>query len=181
MKEYETYLNYGVSFRRRVVWLHGDLDEETAAGLIRNFQMLDRASSDPIKFFISTYGGEVYEAMAVYDIIRTLHSRVDTFGIGKLMSAGTIIFLAGGMRFLFERTSIMFHSLSDGMNDDLPNLRIQMEEAERLQKMMIKIYRNRTDKKSYKYWESKLKMDHYMDAEKAVQIQFAHAIIKEEG
>ena len=54
----------------------------------------------PIDFIVSTEGGSVTDMFAVYDCMRDVRKglcEINTFGVGKVMSAG-ILLLAGGTK-----------------------------------------------------------------------------------
>jgi len=68
---------------------------------------------DKIVVCITTPGGEVYEAMAVYDYLRLLSAKyeINTVALGICASAGTIILQAGDVRYATNNTYLMTHKV----------------------------------------------------------------------
>ena len=86
----------------RTMALFGDVDEEKALDLIVGLLSLTEFTGkeppyDPIKFYISTYGGSADEMFALYDMMSLLKAQceIETIGLGKVMSAGTLLLAAG--------------------------------------------------------------------------------------
>lgn len=77
-------------------------------------------NKDDVTVLISTYGGELYPALAIYDLIRVASdagSRVTTVAIGACMSAGMVILQAGDRRGMTENSQLMTHYGEDGAED----------------------------------------------------------------
>ena len=71
---------------------------------------LDSDSNDPIKLLISSPGGNLMGAFALYDVIKSVDSPVWTFG-HCCMSGAAILLAAGekGHRYLYPNSTIMLH------------------------------------------------------------------------
>ena len=99
----------------RTLSLHGEINEESASELIYSLMMLKRMGKktelkdpedpeseeittyEPIELLISTHGGSASEMFGIYDTMRMVKKDcdVETFGIGKVMSAGVLLLSAG--------------------------------------------------------------------------------------
>ena len=86
----------------RTMALFGDVDEEKSLDLIVGLLSLTEFTEkeppyDPIKFYISTYGGSADEMFSIYDMMSIIKSEceVETIGLGKVMSAGTLLLASG--------------------------------------------------------------------------------------
>lgn len=92
----------------------------------------------PIKIFINSYGGHVYDCFGFIDII--LHSKtpIYTFVTGKAMSAGFLIFLAGHKRFATPCSTLMCHDVACGTWGKVESLKNNLEETLYLQELIIK-------------------------------------------
>ena len=66
----------------------------------------------PIKLFINSYGGSVYDGLALVDVIKRSRTPVHTICIGSCMSMALWIWLAGEKRLVGELSTLMFHDLS---------------------------------------------------------------------
>jgi len=138
----------------RSIMLVGDINEEKSADLISALLVLsqdktaDQEKAEDIKLYISTYGGSAHEMFGVYDVMNFCKQFCDiqTIGIGKIMSAGTLLLAAGtkGKRLLGKNCQIMIHSVNGGSIGELHNLENEMEQIKNLQDMYIQSLSNET-------------------------------------
>jgi len=139
---------------QRSIMFVGEINEEKSADLISALLVLsqekedDAEKADDIKLYISTYGGSAHEMFGVYDIINFCKSfcDIETIGIGKVMSAGTLLLAAGtaGKRKLGKNCQVMIHSVNGGSIGELHNLENEMEQMKNLQDMYIQCLSNET-------------------------------------
>ena len=138
----------------RSIMFVGDVTEEKAADLISALLVLaqtkdeedDRA--EDIKLYISTYGGSADEMFGIYDVMNFCKKFCDiqTIGLGKVMSAGTLLLAAGtkGKRYVGNHTRVMIHSVNGGSIGELHNLQNEMEQIAGLQESYIQAMSNET-------------------------------------
>lgn len=91
----------------------------------------------PILLFINSYGGSVYDGLALIDVIKRSKTPVHTICVGSCMSMGLWIWLAGAKRFVGERSTLMFHDLSAFAIDKTEGIKQELNEMLRLQEMLI--------------------------------------------
>lgn len=79
-----------------------------------NFQTSNRF--DNLTLMISSYGGDMFSAFALIDVIRGSKIPIHTIGLGIIASAGLMTFIAGepGHRIITPNTSILSHQWSAG-------------------------------------------------------------------
>ena len=176
--ETNSFMDYGYHLGLRVIQIDDDIDETSVGRAMKALQVMDKMSDEPIKIIINSFGGSVYDGLALYDMIRACDCEVHTYGYGKIMSMATFLLLAGDKRYVSKRATIMVHEISDSVSGQLQDLHISVKEAKRLQKMLIEIYMNRTSKKDGRYWNN-LKRDTYFHADQAIELGFAHEIEEE--
>ena len=96
---------------------------------------------------------------------------VQTIGLGKVMSAGTLILAAGtkGKRYLSSHCRVMIHSVNGGQVGDLHNLKNEMEQIAGLQDSYIQAMSAETNmtKRQIQTLINK-KINVYLDAEEAI-------------
>lgn len=173
----------------RVVGLFTDVHEEKVAELVHGFLHLDEMNQlseethqQPIKFYISTYGGNADDMFALYDVIRQVKStsEVHTIGLGKVMSAGVLLLASGtkGKRQIGKNCRVMIHSVMGGNHGSLHNMMNELEAIEQLQDMYCdalisetKLTRARLKKMIER------KVNVYLSAEEAVELGIADIII----
>ena len=102
----------------RSIMLMGDLTEEKSLEIITALIVLsaqvnaETGVPDPIKIYVSTYGGSADEMFGIYDVMNMCKEKgviIETVGLGKVMSAGTLILSAGskGHRKIGKHTRVM--------------------------------------------------------------------------
>lgn len=135
-----------------------------------------------INIYLCTYGGSVYDMLAIYDEIKKLTREytVNIYCVGKIMSAGTIIMLAVDLkhRFAYPNTTFMYHTLSSGTFGKCKEMEEDVTEYKRLHNVMWDIYKSSTkiplDELDEIY---KCKKDWYITAEKAKEYGIISEII----
>jgi len=139
----------------RILMLHSELNEEKAMEIISTFLGLtelvkpkeepgeDGFLHDPIKFYISTYGGSADEMFGVYDMMNSAKKKciIETIGMGKVMSAGTLLLAAGtkGHRKIGKNCRVMLHQVSAAAVGPLFNMTTELEAIQKMQDQYIEI------------------------------------------
>jgi len=98
-----------------------------------------------IKINIKSYGGNLFEALAIYDFIRSLKNNVTTRIVGTSASAATIISLAGDQRLISKNSRYLIHKpsiMAMGNSDDFKKILDQLED---LDKQLVDLYAERTN------------------------------------
>jgi ATP-dependent Clp protease protease subunit len=116
--------------------LTGPVDESMASSLARNLLIYNADDQDlPICMYVNTYGGSVYDMLAIYDVMQFIKAPIYTVGFGKVMSAGVLIMAAGekGKRYALPRTSIMLHKARGGALGTETELEANVEHIKALQ------------------------------------------------
>jgi ATP-dependent Clp protease protease subunit len=91
----------------------------------------------PIQLFINSYGGSVYDGLALIDVIKHSKTPVHTICVGSCMSMALWIWLAGVRRLVGERATLMFHDLSTFAIDKTEGIKQELNEMLRLQDLLI--------------------------------------------
>ena len=163
----------------RSIMFVGEVTEEKAAEFISALLVLAQTKeeederAEDIKVYINTYGGSADEMFAIYDVMNWCKEFCDvqTIGIGKVMSAGTLILAAGtkGKRYLSSHCRVMIHSVNGGQVGDLHNLKNEMEQIAGLQDSYIQAMSSETNmtKRQIQTLINK-KINVYLDAEEAI-------------
>ncbi len=163
----------------RSIMFVGEVTEEKAAEFISALLVLAQTKdeederAEDIKIYINTYGGSADEMFAIYDVMNWCKEFCDvqTIGIGKVMSAGTLILAAGtkGKRYLSSHCRVMMHSVNGGHVGELHNLQNEMEQMAGLQDSYIQAMSTETNmtKRQIQTLINK-KINVYLDAEEAI-------------
>ena len=107
-------------------------------------------------------------------------TEIHTIGVGKVMSAGTLLLAAGtkGKRKIGKNCRVMIHNVAAGNFGNLPNLANELEAIQRLQEDYISAMVENTKftrKKLEKLLNEKVNI--YLSAEEAVKYGLADEIM----
>lgn len=172
----------------RSMMLFGEVDEEKSTDLIVGMIMLTDGVParmrplDPIKFYISTYGGNADDMFALYDMMQVTKEKcvVSTIGLGKVMSAGVLLLAAGtkGHRKIGQHCRVMIHSVAAGNMGNLHSLQNEMDAIRNLQDEYIDALVDNSDmtrKQIKKLLDRKVNV--YLTPEQAVEYGIVDEII----
>lgn len=197
----EVIHNFDLCLQTRTVFLHaqeygvdgeeGGIDWKVATKFIKNIYHLNSLNNKPIKVIISSFGGDYYFGMSIYDTIKNSVAPIDIYAYGCVASMTTIILQAAKTRYLSQHSSFMIHMGDYQNNGDLRKVTSGIDFYKTHNKEMFDIYAERcVDGEFFKrgnmskenvadYLESEVKdkVDFWLTAEEAVNMGFVDAII----
>ena len=132
----------------------------------------------PIKIYIDSYGGYVYQCFGLLSVIEKSKTPVYTIATGAAMSCGFMILIHGHRRFAYEHATPMYHQVSSGLWGKVKDLEESLEESKRLQEKIeemtlakTKITRKQLDK------NYKVKKNWFMTAKEAERLGVIDEVI----
>ena len=173
----------------RSIMFVGEVTEEKSAEFISALLVLaqtkdeEEERAEDIRIFVNTYGGSAHEMFAIYDVMNWCKNfcDIETIGIGKVMSAGTLILAAGtkGKRRLSQHCKVMIHAVNGANVGELHNLQNEMEQMAELQDSYIQALSSETSmtKRSVQSLINK-KINVYLNAEEAIEKGLADEVWK---
>lgn len=166
------YFSYGVdqeSMRKltqEIVEINED-DEH----LIKLFHVYNlKYEPEPIKIHIDSFGGSVYQILGLVSIMENSKTPIHTISTGVAMSAGLILLISGHRRFGHKYSTQLYHQLSAGTWGKLEDIKDDVAEYKRLQKVLegILISKTKLTKKKMKEINT-LKKDWYLTPEESLE------------
>lgn len=131
-----------------------------------------------IQILLSTYGGNVYDGLSLYDAIKNSKTDVDITCFGKIMSMGIVILLSAKTRKAYRNTTFMIHELTSGVIGKLADMEESIDEAKRINRVIFDIIEKET--KISHSWLKEIynkKKDWFFTAEEALEIGLITEII----
>ena len=174
-KDLYNEIDYGVSIKDSVVYLHGDIMLGNLFDFISKVRLIlehrpEEAKEEPITLLLNTNGGDVYEALGIIDYIQTLSVPVNVIARGRAMSAGAMILCAGtGFRAASKNTTIMVHEASANIMGKSADIKANAEHIDELEEDFYKLMADKTNQDE-DYWRKACRKDFYMTAEKAKEL-----------
>ncbi len=163
-------------------FLTGEITEESVNEAIKwivyeNLQLKDKRI---LTLYINSTGGDLYQALALIDIMRSSNHVIRTIGIGAVMSAAFLIFAAGskGERYATKNLSLMCHQFSSGIDAKYHDIKAEMKETELLNNKMVTILKDSTGMAPSVVKKKLLPpSDVYLTAEEAVELKVADHVL----
>ena len=91
---------------------------------------------DPIKIYIDSYGGAVYQCFGLLSVIERSETPIHTIVTGCAMSCGFLISISGHKRFGYPKSTYLYHQVSSGAYGTAKDMEEEFIETMRLQKMI---------------------------------------------
>ena len=185
----------------RTINLYGDISEQKGADVVAGLLYLESNAhalslenpEDPkskqvivarsIAMMVSTHGGTASDMFSILDVMDMVKDRtcdIETFGIGKVMSAGVPILAAGtkGKRKVGRNCRIMLHNVMAGTGGTIFSMENELEEIKWVQERYIETLANYTKLTPAKIKKLlKAQRDVYISAEEAIKMGIADEII----
>lgn len=164
----------------RILYLAGEVNELTAQEI--NIGMVSLQREDPLQditLIIDSYGGDLFAAFSIVDMMDMITCDIQTVCIGKAMSAGQLIFSSGkkGKRFMSKHARLMLHNPSAGMEGSVPDIEIEIEELQRCRSLFVDKTAEGSDLDRNEIMEL-ISRNAYLDADEAIEKGFADGILK---
>ena len=125
-------------------FLTGEIAEENVGKCIKwlTYENFDIKAEKVLTLYVNSTGGDLYQALALIDVMTTSKYPIRTIGIGTVMSAAFLIVASGskGERYLSQNTSCMCHQFAGGGSDaKYHDLKAEMKENEMLNISMTEV------------------------------------------
>lgn len=167
-----------------LIMLNGEISEKTGkevSELLLAFDYKNALSgvNQPIHLMINSGGGSVTAAWQICDIMDCIATPVFTIGVGTVASAALAIFINGqrGNRILSDKTSVMSHQYTWGIEGKYKDLVHTQEEFGNIYARLEKHY-TRNTKLSADFVRKKLLSDDcWLTAEQAKKLQLTDHVI----
>lgn len=133
-----------------------------------------------LKVRINSYGGEVAEGLAIYNLLKTYDGEVATICDGFACSAASVVFMAGKQRIMPKSSLLLIHNAWTRARGDANDLRKAADDLEKITRPSIDIYSSVSNLSEE---EIKKMMDEetWISADEALSYGFATEVTDEEA
>ena len=172
------------SDRLRDIYLIGDIEKDTARGVIERLRELANDSTKPITIYINSAGGNVTDGLAIHDAVREIVSRnieVTIIVQGMAYSMGSVVLQAAstGRRFSYPHSWIMIHEPAKWAGWQSTSAAAQhLDRLKQMQAQIYEILANRSGKPLQKIIRDTKRTDFYLDAKKALEYSLIDGIVE---
>ena len=176
------YYALAVKDKEASIYIFGDIvswelfeSDVSSYSLVKEIESLPE-DIETIDVFINSYGGEVAEGLAIYNVLRRYKAKVKTYCEGFACSAASVVFMAGDERIMSNASLLMIHNAWMLTWGDQNELRKYADDLETINAATIQAYMNHI---SISEEELKAMMDAetWISAADALEKGFATAVV----
>lgn len=132
----------------------------------------------PIKIYIDTYGGYVYQILGLIGIIEKSKTPVHTIVTGCAISAGFMLLISGHKRYGYEHSTSLYHQVSSLTSGKIQDMKEDIIEIERLQAKLESIILRKTKISKEQLYKNRLrKKDWWITAKQGIKLSVIDEII----
>ena len=133
---------------------------------------------EPIKLYLNTYGGSVYDGLSLINTIEHSKAPIYTICSGSAMSMGLPILLSGSNRYAYKYSTILYHEITTYVWDKIEQVKQDLKETERLQVIIDNIVLEKTNILKEKLDDIKeRKIDWFIPADEALKLGIIDEIL----
>lgn len=171
-------LDYGVSASKRTILAEGEVNSDMYRTIANGLTALNVLGKGDIWIVLNTYGGEVYAALAIYDLIKFNGNPVHIFVNGPCMSAGVWILQAGKSRIATPNSYLMVHEGFESYEGESKTVKKSLEHNKKLARRMRELLLERVNVKEAQVikW---LDRDTYFNMQEALKVGLIDGIAGE--
>lgn len=162
----------------RTILLTGQVNKEMAERVARQLILMESMSSDPIKVFIDSPGGDADSGFAIVDLLRFVEPEVYTIGMGLVASAGALILLAAPKdnRISLPNSHYLIHQPLSGIRGVATEIEIYAKEIDNMKQKINKLISEETGK-SLKQVAKDTDRDYWMNPKEAKEYGLISRIV----
>lgn len=121
---------------------------------------------------INSYGGEVAEGLAIYNLLKSYEGEVTTICDGFACSAASVVFMAGAKRIMPRSSLLMIHNAWTWASGDADDLRKAADDLEKITQPSVEIYTSVSNLDADEI-KSMMDAETWIDADEALDFGFA--------
>ena len=119
-------------------WAWPELGEQSGVTIVNQLKELD---VDTINVHINSYGGDVAEGLAIYNVLREHNAQIVTICDGFACSAASVVFMAGDRRVMQPASLLMIHNAWTVAMGNAAQLRKTADDIETITQASVEAYK----------------------------------------
>lgn len=119
-------------------WPIESVGEQSGVSIVRQLKELD---ADEIRVHINSYGGDVAEGLAIYNVLREHKAKITTICDGFACSAASVVFMAGERRVMQPASLLMIHNAWTIAMGNAEELRKTADDIEIITQASVEAYK----------------------------------------
>lgn len=169
---------YSRLLKDRIIFIGGEIDDDTANIVISELLFLDSKSHEDINIYINSPGGSITAGMAIFDTMNYIKSEVSTICVGMAASMASVLLASGkrGKRYILSNSEVMIHQPLGGVNGQATEIKIVADRILYLRNKLNKLLSEKTGQ-DIKRIETDTERDYYLTAKEALEYGIVDKII----
>lgn len=139
-------------------------------------EQLENASNRPLNIYINSYGGEVFEGFAIYNIIKRYGGYKTVYVDGIAASIASVIAMCGDKIVMNEASMMMVHNASGVCIGNAEEMQKVVNALEQMNEVIRDIYSARTGLSDEKLQEL-MNNETFISAKECVELGFADEVL----
>ena len=167
----------------RVVFINGGINTEMSRIIVAQLLFLEAEDPDEdILLYINSEGGSVIAGLSILDTMNYIKCDVSTVVMGQAASMGSLLASSGakGKRYMLPNARHMLHSVSSGSEGTIIDMKIQIQETDKLNEMLTSIYATNTNQTIEKLKQD-MSRDYFLSATESVEYGLVDEVITTRG
>ena len=119
-------------------WAWQDVGKQSGVTIVNQLKKLD---VDTINVHINSYGGDVSEGLAIYNVLREHKAQIVTICDGFACSAASVVFMAGDRRVMQPASLLMIHNAWTVAMGNAAQLRKTADDIETITQASVEAYK----------------------------------------
>lgn len=119
-------------------WAWQEMGEQSGVTIVNQLKELD---VDTINVHINSYGGDVAEGLAIYNVLREHKAQIVTICDGFACSAASVVFMAGDRRVMQPASLLMIHNAWTVATGNAAQLRKTADDIETITQASVEAYK----------------------------------------
>jgi ATP-dependent Clp protease protease subunit len=178
-------LLYAKELENRELFLPEEVDDSIISEIVSHILRYNKEDENlsveerkPIKIFINCYGGDVIACFSAIDTIKLSKTPIYTYNLGKAMSSGGLILMAGHKRFSYKNAVVLVHQGYAGAQGTTGQVFDTVEFQKRIESR-VKDYIIENTNISKQVYTRKLKEEWYLFGDEALAQGIVDELITE--
>jgi ATP-dependent Clp protease, protease subunit len=168
--------------KSRTVIVSGEINKQLAEKVVRQLILLEEESSDTVRMYIDSPGGDADAGYAIFDMVRFVKAPVLMVGMGLVASAAALILLASPRerRVGLPNSHYLIHQPMSGSRGVATEIEIHAREIEKLRARINSLIAEETGQPLDKV-QKDTDRDYWMNAEEAVAYGLISRTVRSRG
>ena len=166
-----SYDIYSRLLEDRIVFLSGEIDDQTANTVVAQLLYLEGKNPDKdIFMYINSPGGSVTAGLAIYDTMQYVKCDISTICIGMAASMAAVILSSGtkGKRICLPHSEVMIHQPLGGAQGQASDIEIHARHIQKTRESLNRILADNTGK-NIETISKDTDRDNFLDAKQALK------------